>query len=260
MTRVPVTPERALRLALVGWGLGDLAMGRMRAGMAWLSLEAILLAATTAATLLLAETTWYLAPFLLGVAFLAIWAAKAVATYRHARSLRDAAPMAPQRSPALTIAWLAIPLLAWGTGFWLLAAEHATPAAVVDRFVARWPDVDVPSAIVSYRGPDVDRVGGMALAELTRLCALGRLADDCADAPQNLLRDVRVSVEAIDTTHAVAVAELVEYRQESTRLLGIFEAGELVPVAVASVLRLELEALPAALGSREWVIVNARLQ
>ena len=74
-----VPPERALRLALVGWGLGDLAMGRRRAAIAWLAAEALAISVLAAATSLLADTTWYLSPYLLGVAFLVAWAAKAVA-------------------------------------------------------------------------------------------------------------------------------------------------------------------------------------
>jgi hypothetical protein len=239
-----------MRLALVGWGLGDLAMGRRRAGLAWLAAEAVAIAVLTAATILLADTTWYLVPYLLGVAFLVAWAAKAVATFRRARALQGAAPTAKPRSPAATIAWLALPLLLWGTGFWLIAAERATPAAVVDAYVTSWADAARPGMII-------EGASGDALARLQQLCAAGRLANDCADTPQNLLRDVRLRITEADATHADATAEVVEYQRRPTRVFGIFEGSELVPVPIASVLRLELEARPSALGSREWVIVNA---
>jgi hypothetical protein len=241
------TPERALRLALIGWGLGDLAMGRSRAAAAWLALEAILLAATAAATLLLAETTWYLVPYLLGVAFLVIWAGKAVATYRRAQHLHGAAPTNQPRSPAATVAWLTLPLLAWGTGFWLVAGSAATPAAVVDGFVSEWAEPG--------EGP-LD-AGAAALARLRQLCSAGVLAADCDEAPENLLRDVRVSIVQTDDTHAVAEADLVEYRRRPSSLFGIFSGSELVPVPIESVLTLHLEARPAFLGAREWAIVNA---
>lgn len=251
------TPERALRLALIGWGLGDLAMGRSRAALAWMALEAAMLAATSAATILLADTTWYLVPFLMGVAFLVIWAGQAVATYRRAQRLQSAAAPSQPRSPAAIVAWLTLPLLAWGTGFWLVAAGAATPAAVVDRFVSRWADLEVPSAAAPTSGDDIDRVAGVALANLAQLCAIGRLAADCGDATENLLRDVRVTIDDRDGTHATADAQLVEYRRQPSTLFGIFEGSELVPVPITSVLRLQLEAVPAALGAREWVIVNA---
>jgi hypothetical protein len=255
------TPERALRLAIVGWGLPDLAMGRTRAGAAWLALELLSAAAIVATSLLLADTTWYLVPYLLGVAFLVVWAAQAVAAYRRARSLQAASTAAP-RSPAATIAWLALPLLAWGTGFWLFAAEAATPAAVLDRFVSRWADLEPmepPGPILGRMsgGPFVDREAAYALYRLQELCDAGRLADDCGDATENLLRDVRVTITGLDGTHATADAELVDYQRRPSRLFGIFEGSELVPVPVESVLRLELEAVAAALGAREWVIVNA---
>jgi hypothetical protein len=257
---VSPTPERALRLALVGWGLGDLAMGRRRSGMAWLALEIVALAILTAATLLLADTTWYLLPFLLGVAFLVAWAGKAVTTYRRARALQGAAPTAPHRSPAATIAWLAGPLLAWGTGFWLVAAERATPAAVVDRFVSHWSELEPMSPVAFERlggGPFADREAAQALYRLQQLCDAGQLPDDCGEATENLLRDVRFTVTERDATHATAEAELVEFRRRPSTLFGIFEGSELVPFPIASVLELRLEARPAALGSREWVIVNA---
>lgn len=242
-----VPPERALRLALVGWGLGDLAMGRRRAAIAWLAAEALAISVLAAATILLSDTTWYLVPYLGGVAFLVAWAAKAVATFRRARALQGAAPSGQPRSPAATIAWLALPLLLWGTGFWLIAAERATPAAVVDRFVADWPD----------REPEVMDAPAAALANLRTMCAAGLLADDCGDATENLLRDVRFSITAQGASYATVEAEVVEFQRRPTKVFGIFEGSELVPVPVASVLRLDLVARPAALGSREWMIVNA---
>ena len=253
------TPERALRLALIGWGLPDLAMGRTRAGAAWLALQLIMIAAIVATTVLLADTTWYLVPYLLGVAFLVLWAVNAVRAYHGARSLQAASTATP-RSPAATIAWLTLPLLAWGTGFWLFAAEAATPAAVMDRFVSRWADLEPlePAAFERISGgPFVDREAAYALYRLQQRCESGLLADDCGDATENLLRDVRITIAGRDGTHASAEAELVQYRRVPTTLFGIFSGSELVPVPVASVLRLELEAVPAALGSREWTIVNA---
>ncbi|HEX6129985.1 MAG TPA: hypothetical protein VF071_13275 [Candidatus Limnocylindria bacterium] len=254
------TPERAMRLALIGWGLADLAMGRTRRGVAWLALELIMIAAIVATSVLLADTTWYLAPYLLGVAFLALWAAHAVRAYHRARSLQGASTAAP-RSPAATIAWLTLPLLAWGTGFWLFAAEAATPAAVMDRFVSRWADLEPMSPgplLIRLQGMDeVERAAAIALYRLAERCEAGLLADDCGDATENLLRDVRVTIAERDGTHASAEAELVQYRRVPTNLFDVFEGSELVPVPVASVLRLELEAVPAALGSREWTIVNA---
>ena len=59
-------PSRVLRLAILGWGLGDLAMGRRYAGTTWLLSEAFGLAVVAFTTLLLADTSWYLVPFLAG--------------------------------------------------------------------------------------------------------------------------------------------------------------------------------------------------
>ena len=75
---------------LIGWGLVDLSMGRRRAGFAWLALEAVAVAGVTATTVVLADTTWYLVPYILGVAFLVTWAGQAVAAYRRVKSLQGA--------------------------------------------------------------------------------------------------------------------------------------------------------------------------
>ena len=69
------------------------------------------------------------------------------------------------RSPAATIAWLALPLLAWGTGFWLVAAEGSTPAAALDAFVERWPELPIPRVVIDGAGQgDVEAEASEALA------------------------------------------------------------------------------------------------
>lgn len=254
-------PERALRLSLIAWGLGDLSMGR-RSGFAWLALEALMLAALVATTLLWADTTWYLLPFLLGVAFLVVWAAQAVLAYRRARLLQAASPAAPPRSPAAVIAWLTIPLLAWGTGFWLIGAGGASPSAALDAFVTRWPafqprpsqEGDAPTTLGAAA---IDRQAAIALFRLQELCDQGELADDCDAATKNLLRDVRVSINRTDGGSVTAVAELVRYQQFPSRFLGIFQGADLRPVPVEVVLALDLRAQPAFWGADRWTIVNA---
>ena len=254
-------PERVLRLSLIGWGLGELSMGRSRAGFAWLALEIITLAAVVATTLLWADTTWYLLPFLLGVAFLVLWTAQAVMAYRRARSQLAASPEARPRSPVATIAWLTLPLLAWGTGFWLIAAHAASPAGVMDGFVTRWAELEPlepPGAVFStLSGDPFAREAALALGRLQELCDQGMLPSGCDASTKNLLRDVRVSISTTDETHATATAELVRYERFPSRFLGIFQGADLRPIPVATVLTLAMEAQPAALGARRWSIVNA---
>lgn len=254
-------PDRALRLALIGWGLGHLAIGRTRAGTAWLVGEALLLAAVAAATLLWADTTWYLVPFLLGVGFLVLWTAQAVAAYRAARSLHAAAPGSRPRSPAATIAWLTVPLLTWGTGFWLIGTGAASPAGATDAFVARWAELEPlppPGPDPATLGADaVDREAGLALFRLQQLCDEGALAEDCDASTKDLLRDVRITITSADGGAASAIAELVTYERFPSRFLGIFDAADLRPVPVETVLTLDLRAGPAAWGAERWAIVNA---
>lgn len=254
------TPERALRLALIGWGLGELAMGRTRIGVAWLFLEAAMLVAVAATTLLWADTTWYLLPYLLGIAFLVLWAAQAVLAYRRARSLQAATPAARPRSPAAIVAWLALPLLAWGTGFWLIGAGAASPGAAADAFLTDWAILEPmppPPLDRGDEGPMVEREAAEALHHLQDLCDAGRMSEDCHADTKNLLRDIRVSIEPDGALKAIARAQLVEYRRRATRVLGVLGGTELQPFPIETVLTLRLEAQPAALGARRWVIVNA---
>jgi hypothetical protein len=256
----PPPPERVLRLSLIGWGLGEMAMGRSRIGLAWLVAEALLLASVAATTLLWADTTWYLVPFLLGVAFLVTWTGQAVLAFRRARSMQAASPAAPPRSPAAIVAWLTVPLLAWGTGFWLVGGHAATPAAPVDEFVSRWSElhpVPPPPLDRHDESPMIEQEAAEALYALQQLCELAILTPDCRAATKNLLRDVRVSIEPVGELQATATAHLVEYRRRETKVLGFLQGSEIQPVPIRTVLTLSLESQPAAWGARRWVIVNA---
>ena len=252
-------PGRVLRLAILGWGLGDLAMGRRVAGTTWLIAEGAGLAAVAMTTILFADTTWYLVPFLSGMAFIVAWTTQAIAAYRRAQRSSGAFPTAPTGSSAIAVAWLTIPLLAWGTGFWLFAAESATPSAVLDRFVTAWPASETRSwdGSLSERPAQLTDAAAAARVRLAVMCAAGMLADDCGGTPESLLHDIRVRITAETSTRASAVAEVVRFERRPSRIFGIFDANELVPVPTAPILRLELAARPSALGAARWTLVNA---
>ncbi len=253
-------PSRVLRLAILGWGLGDLALGRRYAGTTWLLAEAIGLAIVAFTTLFLADTTWYLVPFLVGMAFIAAWTIQAVLAYRRAQLQQaDADASTPTRSPATAAAWLTIPLLVWGTGFWLFAADAGSPAAVLDRFVSGWTEIAEGGTdpLLADAPAVVSASVATAIEHLRRLCDAGELPDDCADGPENLLRDVRMRFVWESEGGAVAVAELVRFERRPTRFLGIFDASELVAVPIEKIITLKLAARPAALRSERWAIVNA---
>lgn len=255
-------PSRVLRLAVLGWGLGDLALGRRYAGATWLLAEAIGLAVVAFTTLLLADTTWYLLPFLAGMAFIAAWAIQSVLAYRRAQLQQaDMDASTPTRSPATAAAWLTIPLLVWGTGFWLFAADAGSPAAVLDRFVSGWTEIAAGKTAPGLADDPAALSAAVAVAveQLHALCDAGELPDDCAEAPENLLRDIRLRLVRESSESAMAVAELVRFERRPTRFLGLFDASELVAVPVEEILRLELAARPAALGSERWAIVDAAL-
>lgn len=225
----PAPPGRVFGLALLGWGLGDVALGRRAAGIGWLLAEAIGALIVAGLTISLANTTLYLVPYLAGLGFIAIWAFQAIGAYRRAQHTHGAIAPTPARSPAAAIAWLGAPLLLWGTGFWLVAATSASPAAAVDRFV---------------------RDGG--------LCAALSRPASCETSPN--VPGVRVRLASEDATGALAVAERVQYVARRSRFLGIFEGSELVPVSQGNLLSIRVSSAPAPnllgidLGAREWRI------
>lgn len=240
-------PGGVLRRALLGWGLGHLALGRSSTGLGLLLLEVVSLAIVAWLTIGLADTSAYLVPYLGGIAFLAAWAWQAVAAYRIARGSAQAVGPTPARSPALAMGWLALPLLVWGTGFWLIGAGAATPAAVLDRFVTEWnagtlETGDWPATVVS--------------AARTASADLGTDADR--------LRDLRLRVTEHGADTATAVAEAIHYERRDARFLWVFAGAELVPVADRAVLELDLVGRPAELpgggdvGAVRWEIVDGR--
>jgi hypothetical protein len=263
----PIDPGRVLRRAIVGWGLGHAALGQRELGAGLLAGELLGLALVGAAVATLVDTTWYLVPFVMGSAFLVAWTAQAVHAYRAAQRRAGAIPPTPRGSAAAVAAWLAVPLLLWGTAFWLVAATAATPGAVLDRFVTAWPEGSGRAVALAAVTDQPDRLAGLAdavLDDLRRRCAAGELTSDCGDASANLLRGVRVRVEQGATDdHATAVAELVRYERRPVRFLGLAAGSELVPLPEAQLLRFDLEARPAPLpgglelGARRWSIVNA---
>lgn len=241
-------PGRVLARALLGWGLGHLALRRSALGWALLAAEVISALLVAWLTVGLASSSAYLVPFLAGVAFIVAWAWQAVAAYRAARAQRASPGTsgAPERSPAAAIGWLSLPLLAWGTGFWLIGADAATPAATLDRFVTAWSDDELaadawaPSVVAAVA--DADR-------------SLGSEPDR--------LRDVRFTIIERTGNGATAVAEAIHYERRPSRFLWVFAGSELYPVADERLLTLDLAAVPVDLpgggdiGAVRWELVDA---
>ncbi len=240
-------PGRVLRRALLAWGLGHLEIGRRAIGFALLGSELAGLLLVAWLTIGLADTSAYLAPFLAGVAFIVAWAWQAVDAYRSAHALQPARAPAPERSPAAVIGLLSLPLLIWGTGFWLIGAHSATPAAVLDRFVTEWSRGELGPSWPA----DVTRAAEAAASTLGPADEAGRF------------RDVRVRVLEDDGSRATAVAEAIHFERRASRFLWVFPGSELVPVTDERVLSLRLRAIPVELpgggdvGAVRWELVGA---
>jgi hypothetical protein len=238
-------PGRVLRRALVAWGWGHLAIGRVAVGRALLVAEAAALLLVAWLAIGLADSTAYLVPFLAGFGFIVVWAWQAVAAYRAARGMQAARSPTPERSPATAIGWLSLPLLLWGAGFWLYGAHAATPAATLDRFVTAWTADELDAG----RWPE----------------AVVRAADRAADrlgAGPDRFRDVRFSIVDAAEGRATAVGSAIHYERRPTSLFGIFPGSELVPVIDQRLLALEVAAVPVELpgggdiGAVRWELVG----
>ena len=240
-------PGRVLRLALLGWGLGHLVLGRTAVGWGLLAAEVVGALLVAWLTIGLASSSAYLVPFLAGVAFLVAWAWQAVSAYRTARAMQPDQAETAERSPAVAIGWLSLPLLAWATGFWLVAADAATPAATIDRFVTDWSGGTLA---------EDDRWPAGVIAAVVQ-------ADATLGTGPERLRDVRFSVVERSGDRALAVADAVHYERRPSTFLGIFAGTELVPVPDDRILTLELAAVPVELpgggdiGAVRWELVDA---
>jgi hypothetical protein len=259
----PAPTGRVLRLALLGWGLGHLVLGRRGAGIAWLAAEAAGAALVAWLTVGLAGSSGYLLPFVAGCAFIAAWATQATLAYRGARAAQGAIGPAPVGSPAATIAWLSVPLLVWGTAFWLIGGQASTPAAVLDRFETRWPELVDGSTLPAAIAVDPAAVSAGARQALTTLQAQCPTENgETCDDPATLLRDLRITITEESGTSATAIAQLVRFERRSTTVLGFISGSEVVPVPQQTVLTLHLRASPATLpggidlGARRWQIAS----
>jgi hypothetical protein len=253
------TPGSVLRRSLLAWGLGDLALGRRRAAIAWLIGEALGIGLIAFLSLAYIASSWYLLPFLAGIAFIVLWAVQAIAAYRRSVRATDG-DVSPKSSPAAIVV-LTIPLLVAGAGFWLAAGTSGSPDAVLDRFVGEWASVADGRATweedLTTDPADVTTQALNAVAFLRQLCIAGEWGEDCHGSATGLLRGIRVSIVAEGAESATATAETVRYEQRDSRFLGIFPSTELVPISTGEVLRLRLAAGPAPFGGVDWSIVSA---
>jgi hypothetical protein len=163
------------------------------------------------------------------------------------------------------MALLTLPLLLWGTGFWLVSGSSASPAAALDRFEASWPALASGGTLDPALGTDasVSAAAQSALGSLQALCARGVLSADCSTNARSLIRDVRISLPQSGSLSATAAVTVVSFERRPSRFLGVIAATDLVPVPRQTVLTLQLRAVRAPLpgdidvGAQRWRIVAA---
>lgn len=241
-------PGRVLRRGLLAWGLGHLLVGQPAVGRGLLAAEVVAILLVAWLTASLADTSLYLVPYLAGFGFMLAWAWQAIDAYRAAQRLGGTVGSVPERSPGTAIAWLSLPLLVWGSGFWLVGAQHATPAAALDRFVTAWTADEMTAADwpAAVRRPALE---------------VGRSLGPDADR----FRDVRVRLVREEGAGASAVVEAIHFERRASSFLWVFAGTELVPVADERLLNLELSSEQAALagggdiGAVRWNVTDAEV-
>lgn len=132
----PRSAERVLALALLGWGLGHVALGDRRG---WLLLlaEAGSLIVLVGAGLPRLGGDAAGAVYLALVLFFVAWAAQGVDAHRRAGEAG-----APLTGALLVMALLPVAVAVF-TCFWLNSGASATPTGTLERFVSAWRD-DLP--------------------------------------------------------------------------------------------------------------------
>jgi hypothetical protein len=123
---------RVVALALLGWGLGHVAMGDRR-GWLLLALEAIALVLIIGVGLPRIEGDAVDGLFLAIVLFFALWIAQAV--HAHGHAVRAGA--APGGAMALLLLLLPVAAVVF-SAFWMVGGSAATASAAVDRYVEAW--------------------------------------------------------------------------------------------------------------------------
>lgn len=138
-----------LRRALLGWGLGHLALGDRR-GLILLALQPVAVAATALISAQLIDGTRWLAVFPPLAALLVIWLGQAL--HAHQRAIELGSAPGGELQVAMFLP-LAVAVL---TAFWLLGGRHGSPSATLEAYVLAWLSGRPEAAASVYAVPRPD--------------------------------------------------------------------------------------------------------
>ena len=213
-------PAAILRLAMLGWGLGHVALGMRRAGLL-LALEALWLAALVAALAVLATDAWLLI-FGLFVGFILVWTGQAVDAHRRASRRAGRDPGAMQLIVIPAVAMLVL------TGYWVLGGATAGPEATLQRYVSAWETNQPERAAVLFATPhDPSGVADQWALDTAAIAAhVNELAEQHDEWDLDTLRpyrDLRFAPVARrpGSGRADYVVQVVRQAQVATTFLGL---------------------------------------
>ncbi|HSH22104.1 MAG TPA: hypothetical protein VK992_05800 [Candidatus Caenarcaniphilales bacterium] len=259
-----------LRRALIGWGLGHVALGDRRG---WLLLAVHLLALgallLVGATLIEGSRWIVLLPALLLI--VAAWVAQAVHAHQRALDL-GAAP-----GGELQIALL-LPLIVAGvTLFWLVGGHHASPTATLQQYVAAWRS-ERPAVAAALFAEPLEEAALAAAWQRHEEYVTQRVAEAAAAfgsfsgldprQPFNGLRFVEL-VEERTANSAVFAIEITRRERIETTLFGILPTATQQTVVVERIGTVRVAAHDAPppswlrsgnlLPSRVWFVEDVQL-
>jgi hypothetical protein len=246
----PRHAARILRLAVIGWGLGHIALG-LRRGWLLLALQpaAIAFAAVVVAALL-DGTRWLVVFPPLLVLFL-VWIGQALDAHR--RALR--AGYAPGGEWAIA-AVLPVMLLVL-TAFWVLGGRYSSPSATLQAYTDAWirDRPDAASALfVAPRAPeDMDRLWEEerrnVVERISRARALyGR---DSGLDPERPFDSLRFRQQTASDGRVAMIGEIVRNERVETTLLGFIPTASQQTVVVEPGVTVWLQLQPQPLP--EWL-------
>jgi hypothetical protein len=272
------SPSRVLWRALVGWGLGHIALG-MRRGWLLLGGEVVAVAVLVVGLLPRAEGTFADIAFGGLVLFFLAWTGQAVDAYSAscARSSGDV-EVTPGRGP-LQVLVLVLPATVALTSFWLFAGGAASPTAALQQYVADWRGGDAGRAsmhvVADVGTADLrtawDDEAAYVEARLRALASeLGPEsgldpAHPFASLAFSLDPEIETATESTNGETATAAISIVRQATVHEAFLGLFPAASQRSVAVERVgtVHLRLVELPAPFGigppDRGWRVQDVEL-
>ncbi len=234
---------RTLRLALLAWGAGHIALG-LRRGWLLLVLQPLALGVVAVLTVLLIDGTRWLIVFVPLVALFLVWIGQALDAYH--RALRSG--HAP--GGEWTIVAILPVMIGVLTVFWLVGGRHGSPAATLQAYADAWisdrPEM-AGQLFVSERAPDqmLRQWQGERSAVVDRITRARAIhGAESGLNPERPFDSLRFREVRSSSGRVAMIAEIVRNQRVETTLLGFVPTAGQETVVVEHALTVWLTLQP----------------